>query len=353
MFASSSVERVLSYRSNTMSWQLATEDFPWVEENYVKKEFNHNFQVKCKDCKQDIKYANVDAFKKHILNRHQYELNMERKMQRKHGMWKYFNLTKEGKTRCIVCKKAHSGETSNYSLKHHLSKDHEKEDLKPYESQDLFWKYIDAEEVTNFYGKCTLCDQKMMLELVPTQLLNHLVVHDIKVNTKCSKPKQDAQFWKYQSKKLRWLDKFYTKAEEDFQAKCKICEKNFIYIYTRTIEKHIQKHKEICDYEEYMKAPEQEQIGWKGMRFIDDNASEIVCMVCHAILPDKSFINNHEIHDMKKLYPRRIYWGLKYMKQLGNLAKCTICEEDVKLKWDAVNLKNHVSEKHDEDCDGI
>nr|XP_012224222.1 PREDICTED: uncharacterized protein LOC105673276 isoform X1 [Linepithema humile] len=344
----SSVKRVLSYRSDTMSWLSKTLNLSWIEENYVQKESNHNFQVKCKSCESHIKYAKVDAFKEHIFHKHEDELNMEREMQHKHDMWKYFYLTKRGIIRCIVCKKAYCGITfSNYSLEHHLSKDHKnKKDLKPYSLQSLFWKYIDAEEVTNFYGKCTLCDKKMTLQFTSEYLLNHLKIHYIKVPR--SKRKRYAQSWKYQSKKLWWLDKFFTKAEEDFRAKCEICEKNYVYIHTCTIENHVIKHKEIYNYEEYMKTTKQKKIGWKSMRFIDDNAIEIECMVCNEILPDESFINNHEIHDMEKLYSRT-YWGLKYMRQLGDLAKCTICKEDVGFNWHTGNLKDHVSIKHKED----
>nr|XP_012224124.1 PREDICTED: uncharacterized protein LOC105673218 isoform X2 [Linepithema humile] len=319
MFALSSVKRVLSYRSDTMSWLSKTVNLSWIERNYVKKEFNHNFQVKCIACKKDIKYAIVDAFKEHMSVKHQDELQMEYDMQRKHYIWKYFNLTKKGKARCIVCKKEHSGGTSNYSLKHHLLKDHKnKKDLKPYESQGWVWKYIDAEEVTNFFGKCTLCDIKMTLQFTSKYLVRHLKIHDIKVPRSIFK--RHAQCWKYHSKKLWWLDKFYTKAEKDFRAKCEICKMNCIYIFTHTIKDHVIKHKKIYDFEESMKTTEQNIIGWK----------------------DESFINNHEIHDMRKLYPRKICWGLKYVRQLGDLAKCTICGEDIEFDWNMNNLKNHV-----------
>nr|XP_012223850.1 PREDICTED: uncharacterized protein LOC105673080 isoform X2 [Linepithema humile]XP_012223851.1 PREDICTED: uncharacterized protein LOC105673080 isoform X2 [Linepithema humile] len=350
MFASPLVKHVLPYRSDTMSWESRAEEFSWINENYLEKKSKHNFQVKCKTCRNHIKYAKVDAFKKHMSDEHQSEVNMECDMQQKYDMWKYFNLTKKGKTRCIVCDRVKRRKTSNGSLKRHISKYHnEEKHQKPYESQDWAWKYINAEKVNNFFGKCKLCDTKMRFPLMLEKLRDHLRKHDVTVDVK-----RDVEMWKTKiNGKLLWLDIFYTIAEEDFRAKCKDCGDSYLYVSNTTIEEHMSKHKDISDYEKYMETTEEREIGWKGMRFIDDNAGEIECMVCHIILANKLCINDHEKLHSKKLLRYHTYWGFKYMRQLGDLAKCSICEENVILLWDASHLRSHTTIQHAKEAEEL
>nr|XP_012223857.1 PREDICTED: uncharacterized protein LOC105673084 [Linepithema humile] len=326
-----------------MSWQLATGDLPWIEEHYIKKESNHNFQVKCISCQNHIKYAKVRMFKKHIRIEHSEEYIMECEMQCNRNVWKYFILTKKGNTRCIVCKIVMLGKQSKESLEYHLSEYHEnEEELKPYDTQNWAWKYVDAEEVNNFFGKCTLCNTKMRFPLMSKKLILHLKEDGIKVNDK-----RNVQLWKDQIDNLYWLHNFYAIAEKDFQAECKTCGHNYFYVSIKTIKDHMRKHKNIFDYEQYMQKTEKRTLVWKGMRFIDNNARVIECMGCQEILKNKFFINNHKTHH-KPLLSYQIYWGFKYMKQLGDLAKCTICEEDVKLVWHANHLKSHIKNQHEE-----
>nr|XP_012223855.1 PREDICTED: uncharacterized protein LOC105673082 [Linepithema humile]XP_012223856.1 PREDICTED: uncharacterized protein LOC105673082 [Linepithema humile] len=341
MFASSLVKHVLPYRSDTMSLELRAREFSWIQVFYVKKESNHNFQVECQICERDIKYASADKFKKHMSVKHQDELKMECDMQHKHDVWKYFYLTRDGKSRCIVCKVVISTGWSTHFLQNHLSTNHENKDLKPYKSQSWAWKYIDAEESNNFFGKCNLCDTKMTFPLMLENLRDHLRIHNFEKPIKRNVPMLKDNF-----KHSFYMKSFYTTAEEDFRVKCKHCLNQFLYVSIETIEQHMSKHKDISDYENYMKTTEERKIGWKGMRFIDDNAGEIECMICHTILPNKLHINDHEKLHSTKLLRYHTYWGFKYMRQLGDLAKCTICDEIVTLMWDASHLQNHMFEQH-------
>nr|XP_012224125.1 PREDICTED: uncharacterized protein LOC105673219 [Linepithema humile] len=328
-----------------MSWHLTTGDLVWIDINYTKKESaeeKHNFQVKCNRCGEHVKYAKIDKFQKHMREKHKYERKYEKR--KSSDVWKYYNLTTEGKKRCIVCNSQWEGKRSNDFFRRHLQT-HKNENLEPYKSQGWAWKYIEAEKVTNFYGKCTLCDRKMRLPFTYHLLKQHLTSEHEKF---IDSSERNEQVFKSRSTspELWWFEVFYTKAEEDFRATCMICKQNYSYVEITSFKNHIRKHKDIYVYENYMKTTEERKIGWKCMRFIEDNAREIECMICHEILSNKSFINSHKKHDLVQLYPYQIHWTYKYMKQLGNLTKCTICEKKVKVVWHESSLKDHIVTQH-------
>nr|XP_012225324.1 PREDICTED: uncharacterized protein LOC105673916 [Linepithema humile] len=320
-----------------------------------------DFLMQCKRCEYSTKYVPINDFEKHMRKKHQSIRDYEEE-NKCNAHWAYFMLTKENKTKCLVCDKIKRKIPPDNVLKSQIldnhARKHPDEELKRYEALYWPWKYLTQDG--DFSGECKLCKTKVNFQFDESYyaLLKHHFKNEH--NKSIKSPAQKVQSWKALSERNSWLKECYTKTEEIFQAKCKFClNEKLLYVHSKSFIEHVKEnHKNIHQIEDFMSKQKKGFDSWKYVRCIlgYKDEIEVECMLCQKFLQKDSFIEDHlkehvdnelELYESQyKYYKTLKLWPLKYLRQDGDSAICTICKKNVNFYCDVSYLKEHMMKVH-------
>nr|XP_012232185.1 PREDICTED: uncharacterized protein LOC105677878 [Linepithema humile]XP_012232186.1 PREDICTED: uncharacterized protein LOC105677878 [Linepithema humile] len=292
-----------------------------------------DLRTKCRFCKGGFEYVTCDSLKLHIKEHTFIWKNEESKKNSHNKNWLYFRFTKQETIECILCKIP----VLNDQMENH-AKDHIEEGPPSYIFQHWSRKYVRQEEDNMI---CIICEKSITVYLNKSKLKKHMLD---KHKDEMKRINEEEIFWKSQTEKKSWLQEYYTD-DGDFRAECKFCERKVVYIKETQFKNHVNDvHYGVHHLEEHENPHYIYLEQWNYVRYTNDIESKepnTECMICQ-----KNVTLPHIDH-----YPREIvnyahHWALKYARQNGHVAKCTICETPVDFECDVDNLENHVSFVH-------
>nr|XP_012232831.1 PREDICTED: uncharacterized protein LOC105678237 [Linepithema humile] len=304
-----------------MSWEERTKWQGWITAYFTKEK---NFYARCRNrsCRKPCTYvSSLTKFKDHVNKTHSNIYNHEEANRNQFG-WKYFILTEENATICILCNILITEFPQNEILIKHVN-EHAKKGQYIDKRRDWFWKYL--YQVGDFSAKCKLCPNKneeFNFYLTTLSLKAHMKAHENE-QTKLTEE------WTYLIENNYFLNKCYVKSV-NFRAECQFCKRNFVCVPAIVLKTHIQEHDNIYRIEENEKIGTKLGKIWSYFRFTKNEAiDEIECMICKDTLSNDQMENHAKTHNLQKLIPCNFDdWAFKYAREEEDFLKCTICDAD-------------------------
>nr|XP_012232844.1 PREDICTED: uncharacterized protein LOC105678246 [Linepithema humile]XP_012232846.1 PREDICTED: uncharacterized protein LOC105678246 [Linepithema humile] len=332
-----------------MSWEEQTKSHEWITAYFTKEK---NFYARCRNrsCENSYTYAKISIeFKFHVYKTHPNIYKHEETNKNKFE-WKYFILTGENATICILCDipitEFSQNEIFRTRLFKHINKHAKKNQHVDRKRKYWCWKYLN--QVGDFSAVCKLCPNKnkeFNLSLKHEGMKMHIMSH---TQTKLTEE------WKYLIKNNYFLKKCYAKSV-NFQAECRFCRLNFVCVPAIVLKTHIQKHKLTYRIEEIEKIGTKLGKIWSYFRYTkNEEKDEIECMICKETLSNNQIENHAKIHNLQELISCKFDdWAFKYAREEEDFLKCTICDADMNIIADITHLETHMSDKHSEVYDKI